>query len=150
MDNLGGRFLKPRSESREKQLMRSFRTLSIGVGLLGVVAVVSLVVTGTVRRVSSQSSTQAAAKSQPAQSKMVGVFIESVARQIDINDLRRVYPGTNEARISLEALKADTIVEWYDKEQSFHEQKMENHVGKEFDVGGTRILPSVLKGRSVQ
>jgi hypothetical protein len=78
------------------------------------------------------------------------VFIESVARQIDINDLRRAYPGTNEARINPEALKADTVSGWYDKGHNFHEQKMQNHTGREFDVGGTRILPSILKGKSVQ
>jgi hypothetical protein len=80
-------------------------------------------------------------------SNTVGVYIESVQRQIDIRDLQRKYPGEAAQRINPESLKADAIVGWYDKGNSFHEQKMQNNLKS---LGGIRVLPEMLKGISIK
>lgn len=91
-----------------------------------------------------------AAKAQEKKSEVVGVFIESVARQVNIAELRKKYPGKNAARIDPEALRADAIVGWYDRGNNYHEQKMEKNLAKEFNTGATKILPQTLKGAGIK
>ena len=80
-------------------------------------------------------------------SNIVGVYIESVQRQIDIRNLQKSYPGESAQRINPEALKADAIVGWYDKGNNFHEQKMEKNLKS---LGGIRIIPETLRGVAIR
>jgi len=98
-------------------------------------------VVGCVAQKNSRSSSETGSSDDP---KMVGLFIESVSRQINIDELQRRYPGSTEQKIDPAALRADAIVGWYDKGNSFHEQKMQNNLPAQ--MGATRILPGVLKG----
>jgi hypothetical protein len=87
-------------------------------------------------------------KSTEAKSSIVGVYVESVARQINIKDLQKRYPGNTAQRIDPAALRADAIVGWYDKGNNYHEQKMQNNLAK--TVGGERIFPELLKGTALR
>jgi len=83
-----------------------------------------------------------------ATSTMVGVYVESVARQINIKDLQARYPGNTAQKIDPAALRADAIVGWYDKGNNFHAQKMENNINK--TIGAERIFPEILKGSALR
>jgi hypothetical protein len=78
---------------------------------------------------------------------VVGIYIESFQRQIDIRDLQKRYPGESAQRINPESLKADAIVGWYDKGSSYHEQKMQNNLKS---LGGIQILPETLRGTALR
>jgi hypothetical protein len=80
-------------------------------------------------------------------SNTVGIYIESVQRQIDIRELQKRYPAESAQRINPGALRADAIVGWYDKGNSFHEQKMQNNLKS---LGGIQILPEMLKGAALR
>lgn len=80
-------------------------------------------------------------------SNTVGIYMESVQRQIDIRDLQKRYPAESAQRINPAALRADAIVGWYDKGNSFHEQKMQNNLKS---LGGIQILPEMLKGAALR
>jgi len=85
---------------------------------------------------------------KPAADGIVGVYIESVARQISMSDLQKKYPGTAAARVDPAALRADAIVGWYDKGNNFHEQKMEKNLGHDF--GGLKVIQPMLRGIAVK
>jgi len=74
----------------------------------------------------------------------VGIYIESVQRQIDFAELQKRYPGETAQMVNPGLLKADAIVGWYDKGHNFHKQKMEG------SMGGIRILPEMLKGEALR
>jgi hypothetical protein len=80
-------------------------------------------------------------------SNTVGIYMESVQRQIDIRELQKRYPAESAQRINPAALRADSIVGWYDKGNSFHEQKMQNNLKS---LGGIQILPEMLKGAALR
>ena len=87
-------------------------------------------------------------KSTGAKSDIVGLYIESVARQINIKELQKRYPGNTSQRIDPAALRADSIVGWYDKGNNYHEQKMQNNLAK--TLGAERIFPELLKGTALR
>ncbi len=130
------------------------RLLPFSCGVAVSMAVASILLVAQTRAVSSPAakpaqatSAQATARSQ-ASDGIVGVYIESVARQINISDLRQKYPGTTAARVDPAALKADAIVGWYDKGHNFHEQKMEKNLGHDF--GGLKVILPVLRGTAIK
>jgi hypothetical protein len=86
---------------------------------------------------------KAATSGKEVRSNTVGIYIESVQRQIDIRDLQKRYPGESAQRINPGSLKADAIVGWYDKGNSYHEQKMQNNLKS---LGGIQIIQEKLKG----
>ena len=88
-----------------------------------------------------------AATTKEAKSYTVGIYIESVQRQIDIRDLQKRYPGESAQRINPGSLKADAIVGWYDKGNSYHEQKMQNNLKS---LGGIQVIQERLKGIAIR
>src|SRR3977135_4236259 len=102
--------------------MTGLRLLPVSCGLAASIAVASILVAAQTKTPSSSAAkpaqaagAQATEKAKPqASDGIVGVYIESVARQININDLRKKYPGTTTARVDPAALRADSIVGWYD------------------------------------
>jgi hypothetical protein len=113
-------------------------------------ALISAVVICLVAAVSFALGAQAGDKvaaekrvSAETRSNTVGIYVESIQRQIDIRDLQKRYPGESAQRINPESLKADAIVGWYDKGNNYHEQKMQNNLKS---LGGIRILPDTLRG----
>ena len=75
----------------------------------------------------------------------VGIYIESVQRQIDFAELQKRYPGETAQTVNPGLLKADAIVGWYDKGHNYHTQKMQG-----VSLGGLRILPEMLKGEALR
>ena len=96
----------------------------------------------------AQAKTAAADQAKPAADGIVGVYIESVSRQVRLSDLQKNYPGTSAARVDPAALRADAIVGWYDKGNNFHEQKMEKNLGHDF--GGLKVIQPMLRGVAVK
>ena len=92
----------------------------------------------------SSSKMLSVKQSVPAKDSYVGVYVTSVARQIKMSDLEKAYPSEHAGAIDRGKLAADAIVGWYDKGNSFHEQKMQNNL--KVDWGATRILPNTLRG----
>ncbi len=82
----------------------------------------------------------------PKKSDVVGIYIESIQRQIDFKDLQRSYPSESAQRVSRDALRADAIVGWYDNGHNYHEQKM----GSKAMFGASHILPEMLKGVAIR
>jgi hypothetical protein len=106
----------------------------IGAAVIGLVAAISFAV-------GAQTGEKAA--SYEKKSNVVGIYMESVQRQIDIRELQKRYPGETAQRLNPASLKADAIVGWYDKGNNYHEQKMQNNLKS---LGGIRILPEMLRG----
>ena len=115
--------------------------LGCGIALTGILGTAQTAITPAA---TAQQKAATVAKSDG----IVGVYIESVARQITIADLQRKYPGTTAARVDLASMKADTIVGWYDKGHNFHEQKMEKNLGHDF--GGLKVIQPVLRGVAIR
>jgi hypothetical protein len=132
------------------RLLPAICGLAVSTGVTGIlIASQTKAVSSPAARPSQTASAQATDKAKGrASDGIVGVYIESVARQININDLRKKYPGTTAARVDPAALRADAIVGWYDKGNSFHEQKMEKGLGHDF--GGLKIIQPVLRGQAVR
>jgi hypothetical protein len=137
--------------------MTRFGTAALTCGLAGLLVSASVLVTAqskptpaspAAQQPKPETGTVKTPAKPAAGDKMVGIYIESVQRQISIDDLRRVYPGTSAARVDPGALKADAIVGWYDKGNNFHEQKMEKALG--FDFGGLKVVNPVLRGIAVR
>jgi hypothetical protein len=110
----------------------------IGTAVIGLVAAISFAV---------GAQTRSKPETPEAKSTTVGIYIESIQRQIDIQDLQKRYPGESAQRINPGALKADAIVGWYDKGNNYHEQKMQNNLKS---LGGIRILPEMLRGAALK
>lgn len=102
----------------------------ISVAVLALAAVVSL---------SAGCRERTAAVEQDA----VGIYVESLQRQIDFGELQRRYPGESAQVVNPALLRADAITGWYDKGHNYHEQKMQNNLRS---LGGIRILPETLRG----
>jgi hypothetical protein len=102
--------------------------------VIGLVAVVALVAGCRSRDAATDVNT-------------VGIYMESVQRQIDFAELQKRYPGERAETINPGLLKADTIVGWYDKGHNYHEQKMQNNLKS---LGGIRILPELLRGAALR
>jgi hypothetical protein len=110
----------------------------------GLISAVILCLVATISfAVGAQTKSHAAATMVESKSNTVGIYIESVQRQIDIRELRKNYPGESAQRLNPAALKADAIVGWYDKGNNYHEQKMQNNLKS---LGGIRVLPEMLRG----
>jgi len=117
----------------------------IGIILILLVATISFALgaqTGTSTK-TTVSKTTVTKTAVVERSNTVGIYVESLQRQIDIRDLQARYPGETAQRIDPAALKADAIVGWYDKGNNYHEQKMQNNLKS---LGGVRILPDALRG----
>ncbi len=97
------------------------------------------------RKTSQETSEQRVAASQD---RYVGVYITSVTRQIRMSDLAKAYPAQQAGLVDKGRLAADAIVGWYDKGNSYHEQKMQNALKR--DMGGIRILPEMLRGEALR
>lgn len=106
----------------------------IGAAVIGLVAVIPL-------------AAGCRDRTPTAQGEVVGIYIESVQRQIDFGELQRRYPGERAQTINPGALKADAIVGWYDKGNAYHEQKMQNNLKS---LGGIQIFPEMLKGAALR
>ena len=134
--------------------MVRLRLLPVSRGVAASIAVAGILLAAQTRagsplvaKPAQAAGAQATARPQ-ASDGIVGVYIESVARQININELRQKYPGTTAARVDPAALRADAIVGWYDKGNNFHEQKMEKNLGHDF--GGLKVIQPVLRGTAIK
>jgi hypothetical protein len=117
----------------------------IGALVIVLVATISFAIGAqTVSKTTASKTTTVTKTSQvAARSNTVGIYVESIQRQIDIRELQKRYPGETAQRVDPAALKADSIVGWYDKGNNYHEQKMQNNLKS---LGGVRILPEELRG----
>jgi hypothetical protein len=106
----------------------------IGAAVICLVATISFALGAQVEK---------AATVKEVKSNTVGIYIESVQRQIDIRDLQKRYPGETAQRINPASLKADSIVGWYDSGHNYHEQKMQNNLKT---LGGIQVIQEMLKG----
>jgi hypothetical protein len=106
----------------------------IGAAVIGLVAVIAL-------------AAGCRSRNTVVEGEAVGIYMESVQRQIDFAELQKRYPGERAETINPGLLKADTIVGWYDKGHNYHEQKMQNNLKS---LGGIRILPEMLRGEALR
>jgi hypothetical protein len=68
---------------------------------------------------------------------------------VDKAKLAKNPPDAVSQRVDPIKMRADAIVGWYDKGNSYHEQKMEKNLGKVFDK--ERLLnQQALKGRALR
>src|SRR5262249_34926950 len=104
-------------------------------------------VLGAVAALSFAAGRQTKEEAAKPKSTLVGIYMESVQRQIDIRELRKRYPGEAAQKIDPAALRADAIVGWYDRGNNYHEQKMQNNL-KSF--GAIQILPETLRGTALK
>jgi hypothetical protein len=125
-------------------------------GLAGGIAVTSILLAAQAKPATTPATATQPPKAvaaqppapKPAADGLVGIYLESVARQINLSELQRKYPGTAAAKVDLAGMRADTIVGWYDKGNNFHEQKMEKNLGHDF--GGLKVIQPVLRGTAVK
>jgi hypothetical protein len=104
----------------------------VGAGAVGLLALIALA---------------AGCRERTADEELVGIYVESVQRQIDYGELQKRYPGERAQMINPGSLRADAIVGWYDKGHSYHEQKMQNSLKS---LGGINILPETLRGAALR